>query len=193
MRIFLLSILLIALAGCSSSKKKPTEQVEAEPVLEVQEKINEPQDQEPVIEITESELWQSYNEADLPDLERRISPSSFELFRCEYSALLSSLRSSSVELELPTQQGFKTFLLENSNTMNEELAAKYPEIKSYKGKSLDGKLSIRLDANTEGLFAEISGEQTKQLLSPLLKGSKTFYALCNEDALPKSPRDESFD
>ena len=77
--------------------------------------------------------------------------------------------------------------------MNEELAEKYPEIKSYKGKSVDGKLTIRLDANAEGLFAEIKGEQTKQLLSPLLKGNKTFYALYNEDALPKPTRDESFD
>ncbi len=191
MRVFLFSLLMIAIAGCSSSKKKPAVQLTAEPIPKVQENNDVPQ--EHAIEITESELWQKYDEADLPDLEKRISPSSFELYYCEYTSLLSSLRSSSAELELPTQQGFKTFLLENSNTMNEELAEKYPEIKSYKGKSVDGKLTIRLDANAEGLFAEIKGEQTKQLLSPLLKGNKTFYALYNEDALPKPTRDESFD
>jgi len=193
MRVYLISILIIAIAGCSSSKKKPAQQVESEPQLEVQENNDVPQEQTSATEKTESELWQAYNEADLPDLERRISPSTFTLYRCEYSSLLFSLRSSNVELELPTQQGVQTFFLENSNTMSEELAAKYPEIKSYKGKSSDGKLTIRLDANAEGLFAEISGEQTKQLLSPLLKGNRFFYALCNEDALPKSPRDETFD
>jgi len=191
MRVFLFSLLMIAIAGCSSSKKKPAVQLTAEPIPKVQENNDVPQ--EHAIEITESELWQKYDEADLPDLEKRISPSSFELYRCDYSSVVSTLHSNSAELELPTKQGYVIFILENSSTMNEELAAKYPEIKSFKGKSTDGRLSIRLDTNAEGLFAEITGIETKQLISPLLKGNTTFYALHNEDALPQSPRDESFD
>lgn len=193
MRVLIIGIVLIVLAGCSSSKKKPIEQAEVNPTPSMQENTIESEPTPETLKVTESEFWHSYNEADLPDLEKRISPSSFELYQCEYASLLSSLRSSTAELELPTQQGFKTFFLENSNTMSEELAAKYPEIKSYKGKSRDGELTIRLDANAEGLFAEITGIETKQLISPLLKGNTTFYALHNEDALPQSPRDESFD
>ena len=193
MRVLIIGIVLIVLAGCSSSKKKPIEQAEVNPLPSMQEKAIESEPTPETVKVTESELWHSYNEADLPDLEKRISPSSFELYRCDYSSVVSTLHSNSAELELPTKQGYVIFILETSSTMNEELAAKYPEIKSFKGKSTDGRLSIRLDTNAEGLFAEITGIETKQLISPLLKGNTTFYALHNEDALPQSPRDESFD
>lgn len=191
MRILFICAILISVAGCSSSKKVPVEAAVSEPLVE--EKAPEPVYEESPQEIAESELWQWYDEADLPDLERRISPSEFVLYHCEYASFLSSLGANTVEVELPTTNGMVLFILENSNTMNEELAAKFPDIKSFKGKSDDGKLSVRLDANQEGLFAEISGVETKQLISPFLKGNKTFYALYGEDALPKSPRDQSFD
>tara|TARA_B110000046_G_C12985637_1_gene395484 strand:+ start:483 stop:1064 length:582 start_codon:yes stop_codon:yes gene_type:complete len=193
MKILIIGLVLIVLAGCSSSKKKPIEQAEFSLTPSVQENVIESEPTPERAKITESELWHSYNETDLPDLEKRIFPSSFELYRCDYSSVLSTLHSNSEELELPTKQGFVMFILENSSTMNDELAAKYPEIKSFKGKSTDGLLSIRLDTNTEGLFAEIIGIETKQLISPLLKGNKSFYALHDEDALPPSPRGESFD
>jgi hypothetical protein len=77
--------------------------------------------------------------------------------------------------------------------MNEALAAKYPEIKSYKGKSTDGTLSIRLDTNDKGLFVEVTGTEFKNLLNPILAGNKTYYALYTEDAITPSPRDKTFD
>lgn len=190
MRTFTLLILIGLLVSCSSSKKKTSatsvvteEAVEAEtPVEESSEVIGE-----------EGAIWSTYDEGNLPDLERRINPSSFEVYKCDYSQLMNTLKGENPSIEIPTKNGLVVFELQNSNSMNEGLAAKYPEIKSYKGKSSDGKLSVRLDTNDKGLFVEITGTGFKNLLNPLLAGNKTFYALYTEDALTPSPRDKSFE
>lgn len=190
MRKFTLLIIIGLLVSCSSAKKKTSAtSVAAEKVVEAETPIEETSE----VASEEGALWSVYDENDLPDLERRISPSSFDLYKCDYNQLMSTLKGENPNITIPTKMGMITFELQNSNTMNEALAAKYPEIKSYKGKSTDGKLSIRLDTNDKGLFVEITGTAFKNLLNPILAGNKTFYALYTEDALTPSPRDKSFD
>ena len=189
MRILTSLIIIGLLVSCSSSKKKTS----ANPV--VTEKTTAPEKPVESTELTQEEgaLWSAYDESNLPDLERRINPSSFDLYKCDYNELMRTLNGENPSIEIPTKKGLITFALVNSNTMNEALAAKYPEIKSYKGKSSDGTLSIRLDTNEKGLFAEVTGVEFKNLLNPILSGNKTYYALYTEDAITPSPRDKSFD
>jgi hypothetical protein len=193
--IFLFVVVLTSVACSSSNKKSTTSEpsVHAEETS-IAESIKTGNSQENAIaETNANQLWTSYQVSDLPDLEKRIEPKEYELFKCNFDLLLEQLSGDSVSIELPTTEGFKRFDLVNSNTMNASLAAKYPQVKSYKGKSADGKLSLRLDANNDGLYVEITGTEFKNLLSPLLLANKTFYALYLESALTPAPRDKSFD
>lgn len=195
-KILLLFIAALTAMACSSSNKKSTT---SEPSVLPEEtsimaRTKTGNSQEKAIANTNAnQLWNSYQVSDLPELEKRIEPKEYELYKCNFDLLLEQLLGDSVSIELPTTEGFKRFDLVNSNTMNASLAAKYPQIKSYKGKTADGKLSLRLDTNNDGLFVEITGTEFKNLLSPLLSANKTFYALYLESALTPAPRDKSFD
>lgn len=182
--------------ACSSSNKKSTTSEASVHSEEMSSKANSKtgnSQENAIAESNENQLWTSYQVSDLPDLEKRIEPKEYELFKCNFDLLLEQLSGDSVSIELPTTEGFKRFEMVNSNTMNASLAAKYPQVKSYKGKSADGKLSLRLDTNNDGLFVEITGVAFKNLISPLLLANKTFYALYLESALTPTPRDKSFD
>jgi hypothetical protein len=189
MRRITLLIFIGLLVSCSSAKKETNANTVA---TENKTEAQTPVESE-TAESEEGALWSTYDAANLPDLERRIDPSSFDLYKCDYSLLMNTLKGENPSIEIPTKKGLITFKLVNSNTMNEALAAKYPEIKSYKGKSTDGTLSIRLDTNDKGLFVEVTGTEFKNLLNPILAGNKTYYALYTEDAITPSPRDKTFD
>jgi hypothetical protein len=78
--------------------------------------------------------------------------------------------------------------------MSASLAEKFPNIRSYKGQSEDGRLRLRLDTNDEGLFAEISGTGRKELIAPLYKGDTRHYAVYKEeDSTGGTPRDDSYE
>lgn len=140
----------------------------------------------------ENSLWSTYEKNDLPDLEKRIEPSEYTLWKCDYEQLMSVLQGEHPSMELPAGERLVTVKLENSGTMSETLAEKFPHIRSFKGISSDGAVQVRVDTNDEGLFAEFRSAEGKMLLSPLLKGSKTYYAVYREDVLPGSPRDETY-
>ncbi len=193
MRTLLIGIVIFILIGCSSNKSANSNQKPA--TIHTEESVeNQPtENPEPSeTQAAQNETWQLYNASDLPDLEKRIEPSNFTLYKCDFLALLKQLDKNEITIDLPMIDQMRSFQLENSNTMSEELAAKFPNIKSYKGKSEDGIYAIRLDTNEEGLFVEISSPQSKQLISPILKGNTTFYALCRSQDLPKTQRDASF-
>jgi hypothetical protein len=193
--IFLIIVVFTSVACSSSNKKSTTSEpsVNAEETSIAESTKTGNSQENAILETNENPLWSSCQVSDLPDLEKRIEPKEYELFKCNFDLLLDQLSDDSVSIELPTTEGFKRFEMVNSNTMNASLAAKYPQVKSYKGKSADGKLSLRLDANNDGLFVEITGAEFKNLLSPLLLANKTFYALYLESALTPAPRDKSFD
>lgn len=194
MRILLSILITLSISACSSSKKQAqSENSNEEKTAEINVVETETPTTESQETAIEKEVWIKRDISDLPDLEKRIEPSSFDLYHCDYEAVINALKGEKTSIVLPTLNGFMAFELQNSNTMNEALAAKFPNIKSYKGKSADGKFSIRLDTNDDGLFAEISSADSKTLISPFLKGNYTYYAVYNESAITPNTRDKSFE
>ena len=181
-----LPFLLILLIASCKSNKTASEPV-AQPATPVETTAESPKTKD--LPSLENSIWTSYKDMDLPDLERRISPTGYSLWQCDYAQLMESMAGSSAELLLPIDDQLQLFQLENSGTMSEALAAKFPEIKSYKGYSSDKTYSIRMDTNEEGLFTEIKNGKEIMLLEPFLKGSKTFYVLYEKSSLPNVPRE----
>lgn len=192
MRIFIFFMATL-LSACSASKSEHAspDVSDPAPVAKPVEPKTTPSE-ESEAEHKEGAIWTAYKIKDLPDLEKRIEPSEYALWMCRYEQLLAQAQGDVIEMTLPLPSGLVLFQLENSGTMSPELAAKFPDIKSYKGASSDGKVHARIDTNEKGLFAEFRTETAKYLLSPLLKGSKVYYALYTEDALPANPRDETY-
>ena len=196
MKLNLTILLLVLLSACSSSKKNSESSAPETPVA------NESSAQSPVAkhssEIIVSEevsaIWEEVDPMTLPDLEKRITPKTYTTYRCLLDQLTQQLDAGITTIELPTTSGMTEFSVQNSNTMSPALAAKFPNIRSFKGKSSNGNLQLRLDTNDEGLFAEISGVNRKELIAPLLKGSQSYYVLYKEADLDGgTPRDETYD
>ena len=192
-------IMLIAcitlLAGCKSNKKTPeqaTPSDSSENASKSEADNNPPPAPEPPASL-ESDIWTHANPDDLPDLERAVNPTKYQVWQCNYSVLLEKFSDEEVQVMLPTKNGLQLFNLENSGVMAPELAAKFPEIKSFKGSSTDRSTSARVDTNEKGLFAEFKNGTDIILLAPYLKGSKTIYTVYNKEDLPKIPRDENFE
>ncbi|MEQ9187566.1 MAG: hypothetical protein RLP15_07510 [Cryomorphaceae bacterium] len=198
---YLTLILCLCLVSCSSSKRKGREGSNESPASKSEAPAPEISENAPTTEkvedvrskATDEGLWVLRDVYSLPDLERRIELSTFTTYACDFEQLTDLLDQGDNSVAIPTLNGIVSFHVENAQTMSPELAAKFPDIRSYKGKSIDGKLTIRLDTNEEGLFASIVGTGTKTLISPILKGSKNYYAIYTEDALPPgAPRDGSY-
>lgn len=192
------AFIFLLLLSCNASKSPSSKSAVSDAgqpteVETVVPKIEEPEMKVQASEDEESSLWKPYSTMDLPDLEKRIDPKDFKLWICDYDRLTTQLSSESPQVTLPTLGGMKVFHLTNSGTMSEELAEKFPNIKSFKGVSADGSISARVDMNDEGLFVEYNTPGTEQsYASPLLKGSKVYYAVYLKSALPNPGRDGSY-
>jgi hypothetical protein len=142
--------------------------------------------------LIEEGIWVHYNSNDLPDLEKNVELTSFELWRCDYSRFKEALSSNPSNVQIPFDGKILVFELANSGTMALGLAAKYPNVQTYKGRSKDGKIQARVDLNKNGVYAEMYNAKSKLILSPYLKGNNTFYAQYPESSLPEASRDDSF-
>ncbi|MGB3467815.1 MAG: reprolysin-like metallopeptidase, partial [Cyclobacteriaceae bacterium] len=84
------------------------------------------------------------------------------------NALNQSLeRSGKKTIQLPLPDGSNViFQLTPNSVMSPELAAKYPEIKSYNGLSLDGGLKAKVDFNGTALYASVRTEEGTVYIDP---------------------------
>jgi hypothetical protein len=74
------------------------------------------------------------------------------------------------EVVLPLPKGsYMLVELEESTTMSPELAAKYPEIKSYVVKNQSGIISGRIDINPSGFYAMIVTDSITFFINPTVK------------------------
>jgi len=89
----------------------------------------------------------------------------------------SNATSSNVVLSFPNTEGkFEQFAIMEASVMHSELQARYPEIRSYVGKSLDGNASvIRFSVTPEGFNAMIlSGNGPTTFIEPVARNSNNY-------------------
>lgn len=99
--------------------------------------------------------------------------------------------STRVKIMLPlTENESEEFAMHQVMVMSPELAEKYPQIRTYEGRSTsDPTTSIRLDFGDQGANYMVikAGEQI--FLEPVLKGGKDFYIIYNKKDVKKPPVD----
>jgi len=97
--------------------------------------------------------------------------------------LRTNASSSSVILELPTQNGgFESFEMFETNTMSPQLAANYPKIKSYVGKSVDNRdaSTLRITITPKGFYAMVLKPSVGQIFINPVDKMGQYYAVFNK-------------
>jgi uncharacterized repeat protein (TIGR01451 family) len=110
----------------------------------------------------------------------------FQLDRAEMNALLRRAPSEALqaapaspeEIALPMPDGtFARFRFVESPVMAPELAAQFPEIKTYLGQGIDDPAAtVRFDSTPQGFHAQILSPRGAVYIDPLLRGDTSVYA-----------------
>ncbi len=144
-------------------------------------------------------LWQQVSEEllksesyGLPDAEKYLV---FRLNKTSLSELLADVPSEAkkvlpekpVVMELPMPDGsFARFRIEESSVLEPDLAARFPEIKSYRGQGIDDPtLTTRFDWTSQGFHALILSDGQTINLEPANVGDASLYISYYGDDLKK--------
>jgi hypothetical protein len=135
-------------------------------------------------------LWQELNEKDSARsrAENRVLPKSYRRLRLNQAARAQLLRRAPLEftkaavgsplvMTLPMPNGaFSRFLVEESPIMEAALAARFPEIKTYRGRGIDDRTATaRFDWTPKGLHAIVLSAQGTVFVEPFGKGETNDY------------------
>jgi hypothetical protein len=123
-----------------------------------------------------------------PIRQRDIVPRKYRTLQLNQSALKSLLAAArseksgriedtGVEFQLPMPNGgFHRFLIQESPIMEPKLAARYPEIKTYVGKSVDDPTAtVRLDLTPHGFHAIVLSAAGQTYVDPYSRGNDLNY------------------
>ena len=115
--------------------------------------------------------------ASAPD--ERVPPSKRKTFNLDLDAMKSRLQRAApsetteaaatpVEISVPLPNGtFQRFEIIESDVAAPELSRKFPELKSYTGRSLDGeRATIAIDVSPEGFSAQVRAQNETFVISP---------------------------
>jgi hypothetical protein len=136
-------------------------------------------------------LWSDVAEAAIASTaERQIVPAAYRTVRMDRAAMAEVLAAApretrpfdtreGAELPLPTPEGgFITFRLVEAPVMAPALQARYPEIRSYYGQSVDapGRM-VRISATPDGFRALVLGAGGTMLIDPFQPGDAEHYSV----------------
>lgn len=154
--------------------------------------------------VSPDKIWQQADDSALQQksVQRLIVPQNYRTFKLNKTALKSLLAKSALEftdaarqeqltLPLPLPDGtFARFSVEESPIMEPELAAKFPEIKTYRGQGIDDPTATaRFDVMPSGFHSMILSASGTILVDPYAKGDTDDYiSYLKQD----SPSDERF-
>ncbi len=135
-------------------------------------------------------VWREIDDANLSKrpVERLVQPSEYRTFSLNKEALKSILNNAPMEftdasrnepviLTLPMPDGkFARFRIEYSPVMEEGLAVKYPEIKTYRGYGIDDPTaSVRFDLMPSGFHSMVLSPKGTILVDPYAKDDTENY------------------
>jgi hypothetical protein len=147
-------------------------------------------------------VWRKLDDAALAQREsaqKWANPVRFESFRINRTALEGILKRAPQEfseaargvetvLTIPLPNGgFERFRIEDSPIMEAALAAKYPEIQSYRGQGIDNPTAtIRFDVSPNGFRAQILSNQGTIFVEPAAIGDTENYISFYKSDVPRS-------
>lgn len=134
-------------------------------------------------------LWRKIDERAIAGRhERQSAPSSYLTFRLNTDALASTLRQAPMEfteaaknsqavISLPLPDGtYSRFRLAESPMMEPELAARFPEIKTYRGQGIDDPTATtRFDVTPTGFHAVLLSANGTVYIEPYARGNTLDY------------------
>ncbi len=134
-------------------------------------------------------IWSDVSEAQISlQGERWIVPSSYRTVALDSGALSTVLQAAPLEgsanagvanviLALPLPDGtFASFRIQESPIMAPELAAKFPEIRTYNGQGIDEPTAtVRFDQTPAGFHAVIHSTRGRIYIDPYSRGDVTHY------------------
>ena len=139
--------------------------------------------------VTSQKVWTKTNESEIhhrsSDI-REIIPQKYEAFTLDVLQLQNVLLNAPMEfsshsnettLDLPLPDGsLKSFVIWESPVMEDELAAKYPSIKSYKGYQKDDRsVTTRFGLGPNGFYAAIKAEEGMIYIDPYSIGNRQHF------------------
>src|SRR6185503_16939430 len=91
-----------------------------------------------------------------------------------------------VEISLPLGDGsYQSFRIIESSIMEPQLAARFPQIKTYRGYSVsDPTITTRFDWTPTGFHAIILGSKNTVLVEPYAPGNTEYYVAYNQADVP---------
>jgi len=131
-------------------------------------------------------LWQ-----DIKVENNQARASSFRSVRINWDSLDNILaKQVKKEISLPLPDGgFMVFSIHENNLMSPELAAKYPEIKSYSGFAIDNHaITVQLDKTPNGFHAMILGDGLNIYIDPTNLTNIDDYISYHKHNLINSPQ-----
>jgi hypothetical protein len=141
--------------------------------------------------VSEDGLWQARAESSMEQNQSEpwIQPvrfGSFSLDQIRLNIILSQVgmeftdeaQSRPVQISLPMPDGtFARFEVVESPVMAPELAARFPEIKTYMGQGIDdASATVRFDRTPAGFHAQILSPNGAVYIDPCFRGDLTLYA-----------------
>lgn len=122
--------------------------------------------------------------------ERWVTPASARVMALDYAAFTArlanapregsvNLRSSAAEVTLPMADGsWQRFRVVETQVMAPELAARYPQIRTFTGQGVDDPAaSVRLDYNPRGFFAQVLAPGADTYIDPWQAGDTAHYVV----------------
>jgi len=175
----LLFAAIILFSGSCASKKETvsTASTETEPTTP------------PVERVVSIDLWKDIPESKIEVIgERRIVPSRYRTLQLDFEAMKTQLAQAPLEgkesrknprlrTEIPLPGGgIAVFEIVNTPTMAPELAAKFPDIKTFGGDGIELEPgSIKLDHTEKGFHAQILRPNATILIDPYCEGNTMYY------------------
>ena len=138
-------------------------------------------------------LWRQTNEDKLPREKRAVTPEKYLVFRLNQAALkdalavlplenISAARSNPLVLEIPMPDGtLQKFRMEQTAVLSPELAAEFPDWKSFTGYGVDNPNAVgQFDWNVNGFHGYISTGRDTAIIDPYQKGDTENYLVYNK-------------
>ena len=151
----------------------------------------------------DTELWQDVAQAqqNRAQTETWVQPKAFRTANLQHSRLHPLLGKAPKEsaqtpvsagalISLPMPDGTQAqFRFVESPVMDPELAARFPEIKTYRGRGVDDPAAtVRFDLTPSGFHAQVLSPRGAAYIEPYLRGNTTLHAVYSRrDYCPSAP------